>query len=233
VVLIAAGSGVTPMMSMIRTLLAASAGPRIALLYSNRSAEETIIATELGRLAREHPDRFSITHVLTSRAGRLDVPGVRRWVTGLRASSGARFYLCGPEPLMATARQALAELGIPDGQVLAEHYATARAAATSTAPQRMLVENDGLPVGAAVVEPGQTLLDAGLAAGLPMPYSCTVGSCGECVVRLRSGEVSQQEPNCLTAQQKASGHILACTSSPLAEVTVDVANRSTAQTGSC
>lgn len=233
VVLIAAGSGVTPMMSMIRTLLAESSGHRIALLYSNRSAEETIFATELDRLAREHPDRLSVTHVLTSRDGRLDVPGVRRWVTGLGASSGARFYLCVPEPLMATARQALAELGIPDGQVLAERYATAPAAATSTAPQRMLVENNGHPVGAAVVEPGQTLLDAGLAAGLPMPYSCTVGSCGECVVRLLGGEVSQQEPNCLTAHQKASGHVLTCTSSPLAEVTVDIANRSTAQAISC
>ena len=73
-----------------------------------------------------------------------------------------------------------------------------------------------------MVEPGQTLLDAGLAAGLPLPFSCTVGSCGECVVRLRAGKVSQQEPNCLTAQQKADGRILTCTSAPLTEVTLDI-----------
>jgi len=221
VVLIAAGSGMTPMMSMIRTLLAEPAGPRISLLYSNHSAEETIFATDLDRLAAEHPVRFSVTHVLTSRDGRLDVTGVRRWVTGLDASLGAGFYLCGPEPLMATVRRALEELGIPDHRVQLERYTTGRAAATSTVPRRMVVENNGQPVGDVVVEPGQTLLDAGLAAGLPMPYSCTVGSCGECVVRLLGGEVAQQEPNCLTARQKAAGGILTCTSSPLADVTVD------------
>lgn len=222
VVLIAAGSGVTPMMSMIRTLLAEPPGPRITLLYSNSSAQETIFAADLAQLEDEHPDRLSVTHVLTSRDGRLDAPGIRRWVTSLAPSPDARFYLCGPEPLMATARQALDELSVPDGHVHLERYATGPApAATSTTPQRMLVEDGGRPIGTAVVEPGQTLLDAGLAAGLPMPYSCTVGSCGECVVKLLGGKVSQQEPNCLTAQQKAAGHILTCTSSPLTEVTLD------------
>lgn len=215
VVLIAAGSGVTPMMSMIRTLLAESTN-RAALLYSNRSAQETIFAAELERLARH--DRFSVTHVLTSRDGRLDVSGVREWANS-RASSGTRFYLCGPEPLMDTARQALDELGVPDEHVHVERYTTGPVAAVgSTTPQRMLIENGG----AAVVEPGQTLLDAGLAAGLPLPFSCTVGSCGECVVRLRAGKVSQQEPNCLTAQEKADGRILTCTSVPLTEVTLEV-----------
>ncbi|WP_312878526.1 2Fe-2S iron-sulfur cluster-binding protein [Lentzea indica] len=223
VVLVAAGSGVTPMMSMIRTLLAGRTGYRIALLYSNRSAEETIFAAELARLEREHPGRFSVAHVVTSRDGRVDVPGVRQWVAGLAPSPNARFYLCGPETLMDTARQALDELGVPDGHVHVERYATGRtAAATSSVPQRMLVEDGGRGVGTAVAEPGQTLLDAGLTAGLPMPYSCTVGSCGECVVKLLAGKVSQQEPNCLSARQRADGQILTCTSTPLTEVTLEL-----------
>jgi ferredoxin-NADP reductase len=222
VVLIAAGSGVTPMMSMIRTLLSGPHKGRIALLYSNRSVEETIFEAELARLAEQHPDRLSVTHVLTSREGRLDVAGVQRWVTNL-ALSGKRFYVCGPEPLMDTVRQALNELGVPGEHVLVERYTSGPSAAVvSTEPQRMRVEDGGRPVGAAVVEPGQTLLDAGLAAGLPMPYSCTVGSCGECVVKLLGGKVSQQEPNCLTPRQKAAGQVLACTSTPLTEVSVDV-----------
>ena len=112
--------------------------------------------------------------------------------------------------------------GVPDDHVHVERYASGQAVAGSTTPQRVLVEDSGRPVGAAVAEPGQTLLDAGLAAGLPMPYSCTVGSCGECVVKLLAGKVSQQEPNCLTAQQKTDGQILTCTSSPLTDVTLDV-----------
>ncbi|WP_439658746.1 2Fe-2S iron-sulfur cluster-binding protein [Lentzea sp. HUAS TT2] len=216
VVLIAAGSGVTPMMSMIRTLLSTSGTNRIAFLYSNRSAEETIFAAELERLGEKHPGRLAVTHVVTSRDGRLDVPQVREWAT---THAGARFYLCGPEPLMDTVQQALTELGVPGEHVHVERYTSGPSAtAVSATPQRMRVEN----VGEAVVEPGQTLLDAGLAAGLPMPYSCTVGSCGECVVKLRGGKVSQQEPNCLTPQQKAAGQILACTSTPLTEVIVEV-----------
>jgi ferredoxin-NADP reductase len=218
VVLVAAGSGVTPIMSMIRTLLAEPAGGRIALLCGSRTAEEVIFAADLARLADQHRDRFSVTHVLTSRDGRLDVPGVRQWITGLVLSPGARFYLCGPEPLMDITRQAVDELGVPAGHVHVERYISGPATpAGSTTPRRMIVEH----LGAAVAEPGQTLLDAGLTAGLPMPYSCTVGSCGECVVKLVAGEVVQQEPNCLTAQQKAGGQILTCTSSPLTDVTIE------------
>ncbi|MET9629722.1 2Fe-2S iron-sulfur cluster-binding protein [Lentzea sp. NPDC006480] len=214
VVLVAAGSGVTPMMSIIRTLLAEPSGSRIALLYSNRTEEETIFADELARLADLHPGRFSVTHVVTSRDGRLDVPRVRRWVTALAPSAGAHFYLCGPEPLMAAVREAL---DVPEDRVHVERYTSGPAAvAASTSPQRMVIDG----VGSAVVEAGQTLLDAGLAAGLPLPYSCTVGSCGECVMKLRAGKVSQQEPNCLTPRQRAEGRILTCTSSPLTDVTL-------------
>ncbi|HUQ54993.1 2Fe-2S iron-sulfur cluster-binding protein [Lentzea sp.] len=211
VVMIAAGSGVTPMMSMIRALLA---GPdhRVALLYSNRSADETIFDAELARLEEQHPDRLSVTHVVTSRDGRLDVTGIREWAGDL-ALPDARFYLCGPEPLMDAARQALDELGVPNDRVHAERYTTVLTSTGSTTPQRMLVESRGETIGAAVVEPGQTLLDAGLAAGLPLPYSCTVGSCGDCVVKLRAGEVTQEEPG---------GRVRTCTSAPLTEVILDV-----------
>ncbi|MFD3378288.1 MULTISPECIES: 2Fe-2S iron-sulfur cluster-binding protein [unclassified Streptomyces] len=226
-VLVAAGSGVTPMMSMIRTRLAVRQGrDRIALLYSSRSAEEVIFADELTRLAKDHPDRLSITHVLTSRDGRLDADGVRRWITGLSPASGAHYYTCGPGPLMDAVQGVLTGLGVPDELVHQEHYTSGADAGTAaTVPQRMTVEDDGHPVGTVVVEPGQTLLDAGLAAGLPMPYSCTVGNCGDCMVRLRGGEVTQNEPNCLTPAQKADGYVLTCVGCPLSKVTLDIADQ--------
>lgn len=126
------------------------------------------------------------------RDGRLDADRVRRWVTGAHPAPGAHYYVCGPAPLTALVREVLAGLGVPDGQMHHERYTGgtetgAGAGAGTTVPQRMTVERDGGPVGTAVVEPGQTLLDAGLAAGLPMPYSCTVGNCGDCMVRLRAG----------------------------------------------
>ncbi|MFJ5838758.1 2Fe-2S iron-sulfur cluster-binding protein [Streptomyces shenzhenensis] len=225
IVLVAAGSGVTPMMSMIRTQLADRPGRgRIALLYSSRSAEEIIFADELTRLAKDRPDRLSVTHVLTRRDGRLDADGIRRWITGLSPARDAHYYTCGPEPLMDAVQTALTGLGVPDERVHHERYTSGAAdtGTTATVPQEMTVEEDGHPVGTVVVEPGQTLLDAGLAAGLPMPYSCTVGNCGDCMVRLRSGEVTQNEPNCLTPQQQADGYVLTCVSCPLSKVTLDI-----------
>ncbi|MFE7977528.1 2Fe-2S iron-sulfur cluster-binding protein [Streptomyces shenzhenensis] len=225
IVLVAAGSGVTPMMSMIRTQLADRPGRgRIALLYSSRSAEEIIFADELTRLAKDHPDRLSVTHVLTRRDGRLDANGIRRWITDLSPARDAHYYTCGPEPLMDAVQTVLTGLGVPDERVHHERYTSGAAdtGTTATVPQEMTVEEDGHPVGTVVVEPGQTLLDAGLAAGLPMPYSCTVGNCGDCMVRLRSGEVTQNEPNCLTPRQQADGYVLTCVSCPLSKVTLDI-----------
>ncbi|WP_394619477.1 FAD-binding oxidoreductase [Lentzea sp. JNUCC 0626] len=206
VALIAAGSGVTPMMSIIRTLLA-KPGERISLLYSSRTPEETIFAAELARLGAEHPDRLAVTVVLTSRDGRLDAPAVQRWAAGV--GPGAKFYLCGPQALTDIALKAL---DLPDERVHVESYTSASTAAGSLVPQRMRVQSGGQTVGEAVVEPGQTLLDAGLAAGLPMPYSCTVGSCHECVAKLLGGTVSRQD----------DGRVLTCTSAPLTDVTLEL-----------
>nr|AXL06564.1 phenylacetate-CoA oxygenase [uncultured bacterium] len=224
VVLVAAGSGVTPVMSMIRTLLAASGTRRIALLYSNRGEEEVIFADELLRLAEENPARFAVTHALTRERGRLDAAGVHSWLTELRPSEDARYYLCGPEALMDTVQGVLTGLGVPADRVHRERYTSGADTTTATtAPQKMVVEDGAHEVGSVVVEPGQTLLDAGLAAGLPMPYSCTVGNCGDCMVALRGGEVAMNGPNCLTPQQKADGYILTCVGCPLSAVTLDIA----------
>ncbi|WP_307853790.1 2Fe-2S iron-sulfur cluster-binding protein [Streptomyces tagetis] len=226
VVLVAAGSGVTPMMSMIRTRLAARPdGDRISLLYSSRDADEIIFGEELTRLAKEHPGRLSVTHVLTRRDGRLDADGIRRWVTGLSPARDAHYFVCGPGPLTDTVQEVLTGLGVPDEAVHLERYTSGADPRGATAPPReMTVVEGGAPVGTVVVEPGQTLLDAGLAAGLPMPYSCTVGNCGECVVRLRGGEVTQNEPNCLTPRQKADGYVLTCVGRPRSKVTLDIAD---------
>jgi ferredoxin-NADP reductase len=116
--------------------------------------------------------RLSVTHVLTQERGRLDAAGVHSWLAEPQPAEDARYYMYGPEALMATVQGVLAELGVPDDRVHHERY-TSGADTTTTAagPQEMIVEDRAHEVGAVVVEPGQTLLDAGLAAGLPMPYS--------------------------------------------------------------
>lgn len=213
IVLIAAGSGVTPLMSMIRTRLARPGDGRIALLLTNRDESEVIFAAELARLAGEHPERLSITHVLTGRDGRLDTHRVRHWVTGTGPAPDAHYYLCGPQPLMDTVHTTLTGLGVTPANVHTERYTTGTDVITTEAQELTVTEN-GRPLGTTTVAPGQTLLDAGLAAGLPMRYSCTAGGCGECTVGLISGDVTRREPD---------GTVLACVSRPLSTVRLDVA----------
>ncbi|MFD6286311.1 2Fe-2S iron-sulfur cluster-binding protein [Streptomyces sp. NPDC060205] len=223
--LIAAGSGITPMMSMIRTHLSdPGAVGGIHLLYSSRGPEDVIFGDELTRMEKDCPERLTVTHVFSRRDGRLGTEGVRRWVTGLALSDGAHHYVCGPEALMDTVQDVLRRLGVPDERIHQERFAGGVAAPAAAAPQEMRVENEGTLVGTTVVEPGQTLLDAGLAAGLRMPYSCTVGTCGECMARIRGGEVTQPEHTCLTPEQKAEGYVLTCVGCPLSKVTLDLAD---------
>jgi ferredoxin-NADP reductase/predicted pyridoxine 5'-phosphate oxidase superfamily flavin-nucleotide-binding protein len=212
IVLVAGGSGITPMMSMIRARLAGPDSGRIALLYSSRDEPETIFGAELDRLAEAHPDRLSVTHVLTHRDGRIGADGVRRWVTGLAPDPDAHYYVCGPQTLTDTVRTALTGMGIPAGRVHSERFHSVPDIVT-TEPQELTVTENGRLVGTTVAAPGQTLLDAGLAAGLPMPYSCTAGGCGSCAVHLTGGDVTLTE---------ADGTVLTCVACPLSAVTLDI-----------
>jgi ferredoxin len=74
------------------------------------------------------------------------------------------------------------------------------------------------------VQPGEYILDAALAAGLPMPFSCTVGGCGACMVECRAGVVDVEEPNCLTAAERQAGHVLICVGRPVGPVSIAVAS---------
>ncbi|WP_432826824.1 2Fe-2S iron-sulfur cluster-binding protein [Dactylosporangium sp. CA-092794] len=228
-VMIAAGSGITPMMSIIRTTLSGPGHARLALLYGNRSESATLFARELNRLRRRHPDRLTVTHRLTRPApgwtgdqGRIDAESVERWLDGLTPPATARYYLCGPEPVLAAARAAITARGVPPERIHEERYTSAAddRADFATGPHELNIEQDGQRIATTVVEPGATLLDAGLAAGAPMPYSCTVGNCGECLVKLLAGEVRTSEPNCLTPHQRAEGWTLTCVGRPQSPVTL-------------
>ncbi|MBZ0116365.1 MAG: 2Fe-2S iron-sulfur cluster binding domain-containing protein, partial [Sandaracinaceae bacterium] len=110
------------------------------------------------------------------------------------------YYLCGPLAMMDAAREELR----PRGAVEVALWVRGRSAKVS-------------------VEPGQTLLEAGLAAGLPMPFSCAMGGCGACKGRLVEGAVHLEEPNCLSERERAQGLVLPCIARPEAPSVVEVA----------
>jgi ferredoxin-NADP reductase len=215
VVAVAGGSGITPIMAIARSVIAD--GGRVSLLYGNRDEDSVIFRDELARM--ERGGRLAVTHVIGEI---LDAARIAAWaetVAGPRGTVGGEtFHVCGPEGLMAAARAALAARGR-----LKEERFTAparRTQATVERAQAVTIRRAGVAMDV-VVPAGVTLLDAGLAAGVPMKLSCAMGGCGACAVRLTAGEVVMDEPNCLGADERARGMILACVARPATACTVE------------
>ncbi|MFV8749840.1 2Fe-2S iron-sulfur cluster-binding protein [Nannocystaceae bacterium ST9] len=225
-IMIAGGSGITPMMAILHTLPELEPRAELALIDGNRSAPDIVFAAELAALAARHADRLTIVHALeqppegwTGHVGRLDEPTLQAILAELALADDpeCEFMICGPAGMMEAARAALHQRGIDDERIHREDFfqphlrSDARVQVRDPQPVTLVI--DGREIGV-VVQPGQTLLEAGLAAGLAMPYSCAMGGCAACKVQLERGEVVMQEPNCLGASERAAGFVLACIGSP-------------------
>jgi ferredoxin-NADP reductase len=229
-VLIGGGSGITPLASITRTLLASEPETRIVLIYGNRTFEDIIFRTALEELVAEHAGRLTVRHVLqtpppewTGGSGLLDAVALGRELDALPrgTTEGAEFFLCGPAPMMASARACLESRGVPSGEIREERFVSAHAAAGPGEAQQVIVMISG-EEREFTVPPGKTVLETALDLGIDMPFSCTVGGCGACRVLLTSGTVNMDEPNCLSPQERADGYVLACSSRPTSKCTFEV-----------
>ncbi|MEZ4227527.1 MAG: iron-sulfur cluster-binding domain-containing protein, partial [Polyangiaceae bacterium] len=234
-VLIAGGSGITPMRAIIQETLESSQGPRgkIRLIYGNRRERDVIFRAELKRWAARFPEHFSYVEVLSDPEE--DYSGPRSMLTreclhGLLQSDvagAADFMLCGPEGMLMEARAALEGCGVSKDRIREERFTqphlrqraaelpqTAQPVRLSLAGGQQRLDID--------VTPGRTLLESALAAGAQMPYSCAMGGCGRCKVRLISGEMVMDEPNCLSDDERQQGFVLGCVGRPLTPCEVEV-----------
>lgn len=240
-VLIAGGVGITPLASIACTTLASEPEAEVALVYGSRGEGEIVLRAELDALAAAHRGRFTVVHVLEqaspavpSETGRLDRRTTSRALDlcALARDPDARFFVCGPDDMRDAALAALAARGVDPAAIAMErftvgprpHVATSSAAiAASVAPgARPIAIRVKGQVHRTTALPGATVLQAGLAAGAPMPFSCAVGGCGACKVKLIEGSVEVDEPNCLSDEERAAGYVLACVGRPCGPCTVEV-----------
>jgi ring-1,2-phenylacetyl-CoA epoxidase subunit PaaE len=224
-VLIAGGSGITPMMAVLRTALPSEPEREFVLIYANRSPKDVIFAGALAALEAEHHPRLRIHQVLeqpppqwSGAVGRADKPTLARLLDtlALAREPDVEFLLCGPAAMMAGARELLREREVPDVRVHSESFVAPRLHADARAQlrsQALTIVAGGRETGL-VAAPGQTVLEAGLAAGLALPYSCAMGGCGACKIVLERGEVIMREPNCLGEREREAGLVLACVANP-------------------
>ncbi|WP_308123997.1 ferredoxin--NADP reductase [Mycolicibacterium xanthum] len=233
--LLAAGSGITPMMAILKSALSQGGG-KVTLIYANRDEKSVIFADTLRALAAKYPDRLSVIHWLESVQGLPGTSGLAELVAPFCAREA---FICGPGPFMAAAEDALEGSGLPAGRIHIEVFKSLDSdpfAKVTIVPADTDDGDDtaGGPATAVVTLDGQThelswprsakLLDVLLDKGLDAPFSCREGHCGACAVVKKSGEVQMEANDVLDAADLKEGLILACQAHPCSdsvEVTYD------------
>lgn len=208
--LLGAGSGITPLMAIIEAALAQGSA-RVCLFYANRDPESVIFAERLAVLQRDYPQRFDLRQWFDVSQGRADAQQI---ATQLIDWSRADCFICGPRAFMDTARTALGLLAISDMRIHLERFGAAPGgAARSGGSIRLQVTLAGR-MHELQVAPGEVLLEAMEQAGLQPPSACRSGVCAACTCRVVSGSVILRSNQVLTEQQLRQGWTLACQAEP-------------------
>ncbi|MFD5622733.1 2Fe-2S iron-sulfur cluster-binding protein [Streptomyces yangpuensis] len=240
---IAAGSGITPILSIAKSTLVIEPRSRCTLVHGNRDETSTVFREELVRLEKEHAPRLRVLRVLSRPApgdtadhrGRIDATGMRALIA--RIGSGLdEAYVCGPSGMTADVRMVLAECGMEPSRIHSERFAAAaptiprRANPAGTADQDGGDESAG-PYDVTVIDRGvatklsvhgsESVLDAALREGVDVPYSCREGICGTCRAKATGGDV-HHDPGDLEPAEPGEGFALARRTRPAGHgVTLD------------
>ena len=235
----AAGSGITPIMAILRTVLSREPRSRFFLFYGSRSTSDIIFRELLEDLKDRFLDRLSVFHVLSREAqdipalaGRLDADKLRALLPGVIAPAAIdHVFVCGPAPMSDVLPTVLRDLGVSAERIHVERFTPAgeQSPARRPAPVRAdapafataTIIHDGKANKIPIAE-GEAVLEAGLRAGLNLPWSCRGGMCSTCRAKLREGTVTMTQNYALEPWETAAGFILTCQSHPTTRtLTVD------------
>ncbi len=213
VVAFAGGSGITPVLSIVKTVLAGS-GRRVRLLYANRDWDSVIFRRELEELSGRYADRLAVEFHHDDERGLLGPEAVRAFADG---TGPGEFFVCGPEPFMDCVRKALADAGVAEARVRFERFTPEPESAVEppgqAPPVRVSVRLGRQDV-SGEARAGSTLLQCARALGLRAPSSCESGSCATCMARVVEGSARMRNNEALTPEEVDEGWVLTCQAVP-------------------
>ncbi|MDN4616007.1 1,2-phenylacetyl-CoA epoxidase subunit PaaE [Leifsonia sp. F6_8S_P_1B] len=240
---IAAGSGITPLMALASSVLAASATSSFTLVYTNRTAVDVMFLEELADLKDRYPARLALHHVLSREqrtapllSGRIDEERLRRMLdTLLPPETVDEWFLCGPFELVQLCRDVLATYGVPAERLHFELFTTGEPGEARGDAGRPVVVREGERTNTieftldgltstveTPVDANESVLNAALRVRPDVPFSCAGGVCGTCRARLLAGDVRMTENYALEPEELERGYVLTCQSHPLTDrVVVD------------
>ncbi len=227
IVAFAAGSGITPIMSIAKTILTQEPESTFMLIYGNKTPKDTIFFNEILDLHHNYLDRFNLQLVFSQSDeenalfGRIEKSTVNFIVKNkYKHIDIDSFYICGPEKMISTVQEVLTENGVNKDSIHFELFTTTKSETTET--QEVQFSNDKTIVTVFVddeettftMSRKKTVLESALAEKIDAPYSCQGGICSSCVARLKEGEVVMRQNNILTESEVEEGLILTCQSQP-------------------
>jgi ring-1,2-phenylacetyl-CoA epoxidase subunit PaaE len=234
---IAGGSGITPILSIMKTVLAREPLSRFTLIYGNRRLRSTMFKEELEDLKDRYMTRLVLHHVFSDEhtetplnMGVMNREKITEFLQTLVPAEGvAHAYICGPFQMNDEAEAALLAAGVPEERIHIERFGIAQkggghvgavlhqAHASDAAKARITIIRDGLQREFLFSREQPSVLDAASAAGLEVPYSCTSGVCGTCRAKLVEGEVRMERNFALDKKEVAAGYVLTCQAHPTTE----------------
>ena len=235
----AGGSGITPVLSLIKTVLAREPNARFTLVYANRAVNTIMFREELEDLKNIYLGRFTVLHILENDAqeidlftGRVDADKLDALFTHwIDAASVDYAFICGPEPMMLTIADSLRKHGLADEQIRFELFASSQpgraktkavseAAAKSAGTCEVSVTLDGSTRNFQMEKNGSSVLEAAIANSMDAPYSCKAGVCSTCRAKVIEGEVEMEVNHALEDYEVRAGYVLSCQCIPVSDKVV-------------
>ena len=235
---VAAGSGITPILSIIKTTLQTEPHSRVTLLYGNRSSSGALFREQLEDLKNRYLQRLNLIFVFSREQQDVDLYNGRinaekceqlftRWLD-VKALDAA--FICGPQEMTETVRDSMKANGMPAERIHFELFAAAgsqqkreaREAArqVDAAVSQITVISDGRALAFDLPRNTQSILDAGNAQGAELPYSCKAGVCSTCKCKVIEGEVEMDSNHALEDYEVAAGYVLSCQAFPVSDKVV-------------